>query len=95
MFVFYSARTNERVRCIASDGGGWKHVSVSIIGDNRPPKWGLMCEVKGLFWEDEDVVIQFHPRKSEYVNNHPGCLHLWQSLTQPFPTPDPIMVGIK
>jgi hypothetical protein len=37
-----------------------------------------MCFVKGLFWDDEDVAIQFHPAKSEYVNFHPFALHLWR-----------------
>lgn len=83
------------LRCIASDGMGWQHVSVSIERDNRPPKWEIMCQVKDLFWEDENWVVQFHPAKSEYVNHHPGCLHLWRSMEKPFPTPDSIMVGPK
>lgn len=29
------------VRCIASDGLGWQHVSVSIEGDKRPPRWSV------------------------------------------------------
>jgi hypothetical protein len=93
-FEFFVEST--RVRCIASDGLGWKHVSVSMPENQKStPRWSVMCAVKDLFWEPEDVVVQFHPRKSEYVNHHPGCLHLWQSLDQPFPTPDPIMVGPK
>jgi hypothetical protein len=40
-----------------------------------------MCEIKELFWSDEETVVQFHPRKSEYVNLHQGCLHLWRPLT--------------
>lgn len=82
------------LRCICSDGMGWKHVSVSIERDNRPPKWDAMCYVKDLFFEPEDWVVQFHPAQSEYVNHHPGCLHLWKS-DAPFPTPDAIMVGPK
>lgn len=65
--------------CIASDGEGWQHVSVSFgQGSTRAPSWDIMCQVKELFWEPEDAVIQFHPAKSHYVNFHDGCLHLWR-----------------
>ena len=61
---------------IASDDGGWEHVSVSLPG--RCPSWQEMCEVKSLFWDPEDCAIQFHPAAAEYVNCHPFCLHLWR-----------------
>lgn len=94
---------SDTVRCVASDGSGipddpayqWKHVSVSVEGDSRPPKWAIMCNVKDLFWEPEDWVVQFHPAKEEYVNLHPGCLHLWQPLVEKLPTPLAVMVGPK
>lgn len=85
----------DMIRCIASDGRGWKHVSVSIERDLRPPRWNVMCRVKDLFWEPEDWVVQFHPAHSEYVNMHPGCLHLWQPTNVTFPTPPSIFVGLK
>jgi hypothetical protein len=34
-----------------------------------------MCYVKRLFWDADDVVMQLHPRESEYVNAHPHVLH--------------------
>lgn len=80
---------------IASDGMGWQHVSVSIEGSGNPPSWSVMCQVKDLFWGDDDWVVQFHPAKSEYVNNHPGCLHLWRPTEASLPTPDSLMVGFK
>lgn len=86
------------VRCIASDGAGWKHVSVSLEGESKPPTWAVMCRIKDLFWNDEDWVVQFHPAKSEYVNHHPGCLHLWEYTGGgPFkmPTPNSLLVGPK
>lgn len=58
------------------DGLGWEHVSVSLR--DRPPSWYEMCRVKELFWSDDETVIQFHPRMSEYVNIHPNVLHLWR-----------------
>ena len=69
---------------ICSDGLGWEHVSISkkraITSkmEYRAPSWSVMCAVKDLFWEKEDTVIQFHPKKSEYVDKHPACLHLWR-----------------
>jgi hypothetical protein len=85
-----------KVKCIASDGGGWQHVSVSIHDSSLPPSWSVMCQVKDLFWEEEDCVVQFHPPKSAYVNNHAGCLHLWRCTDgREFPRPPEIMVGIK
>ncbi len=89
------------IRCIASDGEAaeeyglskWEHVSVSIEHETKPPTWKVMCMVKDLFWDDDQVVVQFHPRKKDYVNHHPGCLHLWRCLDREFPTPEPIMVG--
>lgn len=37
-----------------------------------------MCFVRQLFWDDEDEVIQIHPKRSRYVNAHNTCLHLWR-----------------
>jgi hypothetical protein len=71
---------------------GWEHVSVSTI--RRTPNWREMCFVKELFWDDDEVVVQFHPAKSDYVNNHPHCLHLWRHVDG-FPTPPPMLVGNK
>lgn len=79
--------------CIASDGVGWEHVSVSL--KNRTPNWKQMCFIKDLFWDETDWVVQFHPAKSEYVNNHENCLHLWRPTNQRFPTPHSLLVGIK
>jgi hypothetical protein len=82
---------------IASDGEGWEHVSVHVVseGKQRTPTWAEMCKIKDLFWSEEETVIQYHPPKSEYVNNHKHCLHLWKKIGFDFPLPDSIMVGIK
>lgn len=86
-------RHSQKVFAIASDMMGWEHVSVSR--KDRVPTWDEMCQVKALFWGDEDCVVQFHPPKSEYVNNHPFCLHLWRPVGSEFPLPPSIMVGFK
>lgn len=74
---------------------GWEHVSVRATRKRRSrvPSWREMCFIKRLFWDDEDVVVQYHPRRSEYVNTHPDVLHLWRHATLPFPTPPPTLVG--
>ena len=84
-------------RCVVSDGENWQHVSVSIEGESKPPTWKMMCDVKELFFEDTDWVVQFHPPHSEYVNHHPGCLHLWRytGTDKEMPTPPSIFVGLK
>lgn len=59
-----------------SNGGGWDHVSVSYRKKN--PTWDEMCRVKDLFFDETETVIQYHPKKSEYVNIHKHCLHIWR-----------------
>ena len=77
-----------------SYGGGWEHVSVALFG-GKTPSWNDMCALKDMFWNNEECVVQFHPPKSEYVNNVENCLHLWKPIGQEFPIPDSILVGIK
>ncbi len=80
---------------VASDGGGWDHVSVSPCSKKRQtcPTWEEMCEIKDMFFEPEEAVVQYHPARSEYVNNHPFCLHLWRPNDgTALPTPPRIFV---
>ena len=72
--------------------GDWYHVSISKL--KHCPNWTEMCFIKDLFFEDEDVVVQFHPKKSEYVNNAKNCLHLWKWNGGEFPTPPADLVGV-
>ena len=87
----------KQIRCIASDGEGWEHVSVGIMENGKPftPKWNEMAIVKDIFWHAEDCVIQFHPPKSEYVNCHPNILHLWCEIGVKYKTPHKSLIGIK
>lgn len=81
------------LRIICSDGMGWDHVSVSL--HHRCPSWKEMCFIKDLFFNDNETVIQFHPKKTEYVNYHPYCLHLWRNHYEEVELPPSIMVGPK
>ncbi len=89
--LFYVPYVREMLRCIVSDQAGWEHVSVSLR--SRCPTWGEMCAIKNLFWDEDEVVVQFHPAKSDYVNCHPYCLHLWRPVGGVFPMPPAEMVG--
>ena len=71
----------------------WEHVSVSLR--NRCPNWEEMCYIKSLFWDDEETVMQLHPPKSKWINNHPYCLHLWKPTKEAIPLPPDIAVGDK
>jgi hypothetical protein len=85
---------------VASDGSGWtedglpgppfEHVSVSCQA--RCPTWPEMAFVKSIFWSDEELVLQFHPPKSEYINDHEFCLHLWRPIGVDIPLPPRICV---
>jgi len=97
------------MQIIATDGQGyspmWEHVSLACYRTEKGktkfsvPTWREMCMVKNLFWNDpEDVVMQLHPRRSEYVSEHDHVLHLWRpapgsGLT--IPEPPSILVGLK
>ena len=67
---------------ICSDGEGWEHVSVHAFNGKRQrtPTWKEMCHAKDLCWDAEDEVLQFHPKRSEYVNVHQHTLHLWRPI---------------
>ena len=89
--------TGASLKIVASGGDdpvsdGWEHVSVST--QHRCPNWIEMSFVKNLFWSDDETVIQFHPMRSEYVNNHPFVLHLWRHKTG-HALPPSILVGMK
>lgn len=81
--------------CIASDGSGWEHVSVHANDGRRDstPAWDEMCRIKDLFWGGEDVVMELHPRASQYVNEHRHVLHLWRPIGGGIPEPPSMLVG--
>ena len=72
---------------IASNGGGWEHVSVTRNNGKRCPTWDEMCAIKAMFFEQDEVVMQLHPAEKDYVNIHPYCLHLWRPVGQDIPLP--------
>lgn len=98
IFVLLSSRggSHRRLVAVASDGFGWEHVSVhgefKNANDQYTPSWDEMQLVKQFFWGDEDVVMQIHPAKSNYVNIHHHVLHLWRPVNLVIPTPPVYLV---
>lgn len=93
-FRIPSPGTRCLLNVIVSDGLGWDHVSVTVHGVDRCPTWSEMDFVKRLFWDDEEIVMQLHPPRSLWVNNHRFCLHLWRPQAAAIPIPPPLMVGV-
>lgn len=94
MFFIPSPIQKTRIlRVMSSDGEGWDHVSISLSG--RCPNWDEMAYIKDLFFKESETVVQYHPKKSEYVNNCGSCLHLWRDQGQEHKLPPSFMVGIK
>lgn len=87
--LFMVRRPGIQVTIIVDEGdrSGWEHVSVSVkinhptlgIVDHTP-SWDVMCQVKSMFWEPEECVLQFHPPASVYVNTKANVLHLWKRV---------------
>ena len=78
---------------VFSWGQGWEHLSVSQR--NKTPSWDIMCRIKNVFWGEDEVCVEYHPKKEDYVNLHPHCLHIWKEVGKDFPTPPSILVGFK
>jgi hypothetical protein len=70
-----------------SDGMGWKHLSIKNAQRRTLPTWNIMSRVKDLFFSDEEWVIQYHPAREDYINDHPWVLHLWRPLNEELPKP--------
>lgn len=106
-FDIESPEPGWRLSLIASDGNEspdvlayqWEHVSVHAYRhggrQERIPTWKEMSYVKRLCWDGEDVVMQLHPRESQYVNMHPCVLHLWRPTRATIPEPPSELVGIR
>lgn len=92
-FLIKTPGSHVELKVIASDGRGWEHVSISL--PTRCPTWDEMNYIKGLFWSEEEAVMQLHPPASQYVNNMRYCLHLWRPTGVEIPLPPAIMVGSR
>lgn len=92
----FTSGTMRKMIVIWSFGGGWEHVSID--GKKRTPDWEEMCKLKDMFFEDNECCVQYHPPKSEYVNDIPHCLHIWKPIefmSGSLPMPPSILTGLK
>ncbi len=78
---------------IFSNGCGFEHLSVST--PLKTPTWEQMCKMKDIFWNEDEVCMQLHPKKEDYVDNMRYCLHIWKPIDKEIPTPPSIMVGFR
>ena len=83
-------QTNQELFVIASIGGSWDHVSVSM--KKRMPTWTEMDYIKRLFFKPDEVVMQLHPAEDRHINIMENCLHLFRPQNQEIPLPPEVMV---
>jgi hypothetical protein len=76
----FGSTTMIELNVVVSDAGGWDHVSVSK--SYRCPTWEEMCFIKGIFFRDDEWVMQLHPPKDKNISHHNYCLHMWRPQTQ-------------
>ena len=92
----FTKGSQKEMTVIWSFAGGWEHVSID--GKNRMPTWEEMCQLKDMFFDDTECCVEYHPPKSEYVNNVNYCLHIWKPIEKysgKLPIPPSIFVGLK
>lgn len=77
------------IACVAM---GWDHVSVSTHPGELAPMWEEMDHVKRLFFNDDEIVVQFHVPPAQHINNHRNCLHLWRKHGAAYELPPREMV---
>ena len=97
IFQFYGHYTDPITRkdylVKFTQGFGWEHLSVSTR--NKTPEWDVMCKLKEIFWRDDECCVEYHPKREDYVNNMPYCLHIWKKIDEEFEMPPSILVGFK
>ncbi len=78
---------------VCSWGGGWDHVSIAPVKRTLMPTWNMMCELKEIFFRDDEYAVQYHPPKSKNVSMVNNCLHIWKPTKAELTVPPSIMVG--
>lgn len=78
------------LRVIASVGGGWDHVSVSLA--SRTPTWAELEFVKRKLFKPDEVAVQFHVPEDDHINVHPNTLHLWRPHGKQIKLPPKVFV---
>ena len=90
---YYDSISDKKLNFIFSYQLGWEHLSVSM--PSRTPTWDMMCRMKDIFWNKDEVCVEYHPKEEDYVNMHKHCLHIWRPTEVELPVPPHILVGFK
>lgn len=88
---FIVERNGVELRCMASAGEGWDHISIST--ESRCPTWEEMEHIRKLFAKPGETWMQLHLPEREHINCHPYCLHLWRPQHREIPKPPAEFVG--
>ena len=78
------------IRCIASNGGNWDHVSVSVAdmsGKVRTPIWEIMEWTKRRFFFPHEVCYQLHVAEKDHISINDHVLHIWRHHSKKVPLP--------
>lgn len=89
------SRTLQVMAAVESPDKGleWQYANVSLPKHRlKNPSWEEMQLVKSLFWEPNEVVVQFHAPSRDRMPELPGCLRLWKPTGLEMPTPPTIHV---
>ena len=89
-FTVRSPLDKKPLTIVASDGGGWDHVSVSRR--DHCPTWDEMEYVRGLFFRPDEVVMQLSVARADHISLYPYCLHMWRPQSGRIPLPPTWMV---
>lgn len=93
---YHDPVTQKRYWCKFTRAEGWEHVTVSPQPQRgKTPEWDVMCKIKDIFWDEEECCIEFHPRKSQYINNNETCLHIWKPIGIDLPEPNTLLLGFQ
>lgn len=89
-FKIKLSKTTPTMTVIASTGGGWDHVSVSMR--KRCPTWEEMKKIKEMFFRTDECAVEYHPPQEENISLHDFCLHMWRPQNDVIPMPPEWMV---
>lgn len=88
----HTEHKQDRFLCAVDDGTGpeqqqWEHVSVRLVSIVeaeqktavcRPPSIIEVDEMKRMFWDDDEAVVQIHQGEIEQDDNKAVVAHLWK-----------------
>lgn len=73
--VYIGGRPFDVIASVDKEGDeAWEHVSACRPHSDKLPTW------EEMFFEPEEECVQFHPKKSSYVNIAKNCLHIWRPV---------------